>query len=152
MDELTLPGTIPGLLEVGSRVVCDGQAWVITSAADLGWNITRVCDSLNDVALAHELDLALRHAASRDRAARWLVRHGNSNFLNRGPGLYASVSGVSFSTVPIYRAVFSAGQGVPALATLDPHDPRLLGDGSRWVDAEALRVCVLAECPLDPCE
>jgi hypothetical protein len=32
---------------------------------------------------------------------------------------------------------------VPALAALDPADPRLLPDGSRWVDAEALRLVVL---------
>jgi len=30
-----------------------------------------------------------------------------------------------------------------ALADLDPHDPRLLEDGSRWVDAEALRLVCL---------
>jgi hypothetical protein len=29
------------------------------------------------------------------------------------------------------------------LATLDPNDPRLLPDGSRWVDAEALRLVCL---------
>ena len=32
---------------------------------------------------------------------------------------------------------------VPALANLDPNDPRLLPDGSRWVDAEALRLVCL---------
>jgi hypothetical protein len=32
---------------------------------------------------------------------------------------------------------------VPSLADLDPNDPRTLPDGSRWIDAEALRrVCL----------
>ena len=31
----------------------------------------------------------------------------------------------------------------PALAHLDPTDPRTLPDGSRWVDAEALRLVCL---------
>ena len=34
-------------------------------------------------------------------------------------------------------------QHIPALAPLDPDDPRLLPDGSRWVDAEALRLVCL---------
>jgi hypothetical protein len=34
-------------------------------------------------------------------------------------------------------------QVLPALADLDPNDVRLLPDGSRWVDAEALRRVVL---------
>jgi hypothetical protein len=37
----------------------------------------------------------------------------------------------------------SLAREVPSLAGLDPDDPRLLPDGSRWVDAEALRrVCL----------
>ena len=32
---------------------------------------------------------------------------------------------------------------VPGLADLDPNDPRTLPDGSRWVDAEALRLVCL---------
>jgi len=32
---------------------------------------------------------------------------------------------------------------VPSLAHLDPNDPRTLPDGSRWVDAEALRLVCL---------
>ena len=47
---------------------------------------------------------------------------------------------VKFSTGTDSRFNFC----VPTLADLDPNDPRLLPDGSRWVDAEALRRVVLA--------
>jgi hypothetical protein len=75
---------------------------------------------------------------------RWEVRGGEGLGIEpvcyEGPG----------PTVRRMRGPPGPGEAVawdvPALDDLDPEDPRLLPDGSRWVDAEALRrvVCHVA--------
>ena len=110
MVDLTLPGTLPGLLEEGSRVVCE------TGAEGL---VVCTCDDLVTVFHAtaqrwlidytpDRVSLDLRHTSSRDRALRWWA-------------------GRKF--------------GCEFRYPLDPNNPARLADGSRWVDAEALRLC-----------
>lgn len=103
--------------------------------------------------------LDLTDATGRAHAAWWLAGRllpGGSFELARwrfsresiGWWIDSKTSATRYNDV--YRAFWpKLGQDegsrvhVPSLADIDPNDPRLLPDGSRWVDAEALRrVCL----------
>lgn len=161
-----LPGTIPGLLRRGSPVVA-------TSARERGTYLglsehgeTYGGDPLHHVAL-HDttgpapwvsdaaplvaLALDLTDATGRAHAAWWLAA---KLWPDDGPYIAAAVvpgrtigplrmgiSTVSTQEGDRWRGMPDAAED--AIADLDPRDPRLLPDGSRWVDAEALRRVVL---------
>lgn len=163
---LTLPGTLPGLLRRGSPVVMTvgtiTHAGVLLSSGPYGatvahsnghnwrkkpikpWPLERVALDLTD-------------KTGRAHAAWWLAERLGLEALRTGVVAIRLQDVTEYS--PDGRAVaFRTGVvwalgderydiGTPevlaALADLDPHDPRLLEDGSRWVDAEALRLVAL---------
>ena len=148
LNELLLPGTIPGLLRRGSPVVCQTRPYH-------GWRGVYF-DAPHCVAVVapgatqhlfidvvfSELQLDLTDATGRAHAA-WALA-AQSKWWPDEP---------DYSTAAWRRLSdglgigFGARHGWPwsndALTDLDPNDPRLLPDGSRWVDAEALRRVVL---------
>ena len=146
----TLRGTVHQLFESdGMPMVsfaADGQEYTLQGAA---------CDA----------SLDLRDATGRAHAAWWLASKFVEEFPRVGFGgtPIASV-GVLWHPEPMlpepswelatwnsnYRKTFcgpaggcSFGEEIPALSDLDPDDPRTLEDGSRRVDAEALRLVCL---------
>lgn len=183
MDDLTLPGSIPGLLRRGSPVLLldgiDGPVWShmppaavseLRESGTYAWVAAgRYCDGFVTGMLA----LDLTDATGRAHAAWWLasqVRHVTPSLLDPGEGTRWHRSWRGYWELHCQRAdehkrwqevAFLRSEGdddtsdriggphstwcrhVPALATLDPSNPRLLPDGSRWVDAEALRLVCL---------
>lgn len=102
-------------------------------------------------------------ASTRDRVARWVagrlgkdvgpsgpcwgaVSNGYEgggwallSRLGRGMSIFMDPDRLPLAALPpLVPGGESVWVGVPALATLDPRDDRLLPDGSRWVDAAAL--------------
>ncbi len=164
LGELTLPGTIPGLLRKCSPIVCQTRPWGgwrgIYFGGLVGVAIVRPDedDHVFIDAVLPELHLDLTdttgryHAALKWRAAsrpRFGFRGdatGNGTLLRmHSPGVTYFSSGGQYAVAhqvkrPSYLAQADV---VPALAGLDPNDDRRLTDGSRWVDAEALRRVVL---------
>ena len=109
--DLTLPGTIPGLLRWCSPVInLDRRCIVHNSAVHNGYG--RINIGADVVVLPEEVALDLTDATGRAHAAWWL----------------AATLGMADPCAT-----------VPSLVGLDANDDRRLPDGSRWVDAEALR-------------
>jgi hypothetical protein len=153
MTDLTLPGTIPGLLRRGSPVTQGARSgvvvhlWEVDGMASVAWappddTATDCCWSVDRLALD------LTDATGRAHAAWWLAgRHG----LNPSHGVSSRLVGHAGSPMLVLLTMEVRGCGpesvtwaidrdaCPSLADLDPADPRLLPDGSRWGDAEALR-------------
>jgi len=160
-DNLTLPGSIPGLLRRGSPVLVAPEAatprrGVVVDFAHKPAGAMALDDYL--VArgakmprnwMASNLLLDLTDATGRTHAAWWLEGQVNSigSDIKRqhstGGRAFWMMGGVAFHCLDdiMWRCLDAIR--VPALATLDPNDPRLLPDGSRWVDAEALRLVCL---------
>jgi hypothetical protein len=166
MSTITVPGDIFGLLRRGSPVVFypeDVRGITIglvsrsgTSRAEVAY-LNRGNPAGAPLPLA-EVALDLTDATGRAHAAWWLAskmptgqrpHHSPlettswvsgsfgwllTNMREGHRGWRGSAGGLSVGTMP---------QVLPALADLDPNDVRLLPDGSRWVDAEALRRVVL---------
>lgn len=158
-NELTLPGDIPGLLRRCSPVVTTQAALGVpvgtrtVVCADVrtepGPAYARVLIDNSGPGLGLSmLALDLTDATGRAHAAWWLgyMRGLGEALCTRtqlehdGEGWSIEVDGSRWSWGP-YGDEFMTH--VPALAGLDPSDPRLLEDGSRWVDAEALRLVCL---------
>lgn len=170
---LTLPGTIPGLLRRGSPVFWRDEqttyvvAWVgpwpdsdtvDDGAIVLAAPASSPCLGVEDSSGNFALDLT--DATGRAHAAWWLGGVGASFHLACDGHRRWELHGGERPRESALRAWEGIGpdarrlrgvppeygwdaEDVPALATLDPADPRLLPDGSRWVDAEALRrVCL----------
>ncbi len=167
MSALTLPGDIPGLLRRGSPVVLatrtyggsvflDGARGVVCSdggrvgTETLGGSPVLVSTSPRDLALD------LTDATGRAHAAWWLASWWFRVTLDTtSPAAVCAIwrpLGARWWTCAWPGASLDAGPGggsrpleldVPALAGLDPNDPCTLPDGSRWVDAEALRLVCL---------
>lgn len=167
-SDLALPGDIPGLLRRGSPVVV-----TVGRYAGRGATVVRVYDDaivnlgIDDIAAAHveryeaaEVALDLTDPTGRAHAAWWLARWWQEH---RGGGasehpLMGSVwhrcGDTSWRLSWPYTDT-TWGINVPSAATyvdvatlasmsgVAPDDPRILPDGSRWVDAEALRRVVL---------
>lgn len=153
MDEtLTLPGTIPGLLRRGSpvwhpRLGAKTPCVVVachtndrTARVGYPWPID---GEDGDTWALDALDLDLTEATGRAHAAWWL-----DTACDRA-GTWCGALGWRFRQYSEVEWRFGPWSSLPdgytcrALADLDPSDPRLLPDGSRWVDAEALRLVVL---------
>lgn len=143
-----LPGNIPGLVQDGSPVAWRGQA---------GWTVVRVRHEAHDAMIAHkwtgevrwvsldDLELDLEQRTGRTHAL-WSLMSAMGRGVDPyvewrhiGNGRWTASRFLEFR-VP-GRCVNRAGADaeMSALADLDPYDPYTLADGSRWVDAEALR-------------
>ena len=140
MDDLTLPGSIPGLLRRGSPVTQGARSGVVVhlweaDMASVAWAPPH--DAASDCCWAVDrLALDLTDATGRTHATWWWrrVRHDDvpaEHWIRVAPEMGGS-----------YGAAGLAGYEEFALP-LDLTDPRRLPDGSRWVDAEALRRVVL---------
>ena len=158
--DLTLPGTIPGLLRKCSPVNVDGRGGgvVVDKPGDkVDW-FRVLCDGCEDEPDAESrscVHLDLTDATGRDHALWWLAKTSDVYWMFCGlahPGdrtfgwEFRSASGTpEHGGRRVFGSVDLPWQGtyVPALADLDPNDDRRLPDGSRWVDAEALRRVVL---------
>lgn len=159
-NNLTLPGSIPGLLRRGSPVVTAeplriGGITVMPGSRGVMSDLSLVSMALGEVRLenASMVALDLTDPTGRAHAAWWLMglTHGHMLPVRRAR---CSIYGVKTAII-LAGSPQDAGWGsdrilghpvgtvVPALADLDPDDPRLLPGGSRWVDAEALRLVCL---------
>ena len=162
MSLLTLPGTIPGLLRRGSPVVgWLGQRAVICGLTDDGHALVGCYDPPEFVEVIARvrvvmLALDLSDPTGRAHAAWWLAAALGKTVT--GGALWVAYGGstrlASFRPPVGWALQYDAGQEwfsrgtgwaqrVDPLAALDSADPRLLPDGSRWVDAEALRLVCL---------
>ena len=165
----TLPGSIPGLLRRGSpvfyrdeesswTVLCiDGDEVCAAPVGEVPLGLWGMCD---------DFTLDLTDATGRAHAAWWLAgalypecppTDGAAVAWQLFPGQQPSSgwwlrycargdSSGSTTVSPTFSGRWNPrmwSQHIPALAPLDPDDPRLLPDGSRWVDAEALRLVCL---------
>lgn len=153
MSIITLPGSIPGLLRRGSPALVSlhlkARAVTIHGIRDgLAWFASDGCDTVV-VASISVLALDLTDATGRAHAAWWLA---NRLHPDDGPYLTAAVvPGRVLGPLRFGLSTISVMEGerwrvFDELGTedLDPlGDDRLLPDGSRWVDAEALRRVVL---------
>jgi hypothetical protein len=141
MSIITLPGSIHELLRCGSPVFNARDRLCGTLVAkDMVAAV--FCSSDGDI---HRLDgawaLDLTDATGRAHAAWWLAQYAK-----HWPD-------EPVSTTAIWRRWRTDAIGIGpvhwwpwshhTIADLDPNDPSLLPDGSRWVDAEALRRVVL---------
>lgn len=159
MADLTLPGDIPGLLRRGSPVVAtiaeymDGWAdgtrgiYVMPDSE----RPTRACIAVESMPsygeflawpLLSRCTLDLTDATGRAHASMWLgahagLLHGTSSDVRPVPG------GNILIVEGGPRSRIWHSRDVPAIAHLDPDDLRTIADGSRWVDAEALRLVCL---------
>lgn len=166
MTELTLPGTLPGLLQVCSRVRHDdGRRGTVVGLSPGGSDSypeegsVLVCfdgawDACPEEVSLELLGLDLTDATGREHAAWWLADQMAADPMDL------------ITHSPFFEVVFWANEGSDEVGTflgwalnapagrwhflgwdclhdLDPEDPRTLPDGSRWVDAEALRLVCL---------
>jgi len=149
--DLTLPGSIPGLLRRGSPVFV-GLRQEPTVVREIDGSLVGVYVGWLD-ATDHRINLDLADATGRAHAAWWAMgldygcvlplRMISSPFSDRAavPCLTGYPQDAGWAAAKV--AGHNVGTAVPSLTGLDHHDPRLLPDGSRWVDAEALRRVVL---------
>lgn len=163
---LTLPGSIPGLLRRGSPVfwrdeetpyvVCWVGPWPDSDSVEDGAIVLAAPCSIPTLGIEDNFtnfSLDLTDPTGRAHAAWWLMscRGWRRPFQIPGWEFRSTTDGVGFwFDRHVYcdvRPFLIAGSWiyvvVPSLADLDPADPRTLPDGSRWVDAEALRCVVL---------
>jgi hypothetical protein len=167
MSPLTLPGTIPGLLRRGSPVRASNDperlGVVVGTGSSLGTLVFWHWSETTSWTLETPVDLDLSDPTGRAHAAWWLAEHADSH--PEGPrsnahwrpldcpddtDRYALLWQLKWFE-PFGCGVWSFGSlDCRSLATLDPNDPRLLPDGSRWVDAEALRLVCLHVAGVSP--
>ena len=146
MSELTLLGTIPGLLRRGSPVISRDEYGVflydgVVCGTDDG-GLVVANDNARWPADLSDVALDLTDATGRAHAAWWLCGATSGVWSPQTKGVWRVTwldphgSGMRLSRV------FPGADDLRYL-DLDPNDSRLLPDGSRWVDAEALRrVCL----------
>ncbi len=157
-----LPGRIPGLLRVCSPVV----SGVVVSIYEGGCRVAvtdpepiRDDDTYALIVAQSAVELRLDVATGRAHAAWWLSAYfGLRARPEAGAGIESIgwlagsygwvLTGARHTVGWRYREHVGQHAGMvmpwlPELGELDHHDPRLLDDGSRWVDAEALRLVAL---------
>lgn len=158
-DTLALPGDIPGLLRRGSPAIYQPRPRYQTSClwrpgaevvvlatwqrGDATWvDVAYGCGVDSHPAICVALDLT--DATGRAHAAWWLASDVSARW---SPCTFVASAGPSWMVTALKGGhsvtTYGARSGwcvVPGLARLDPHDTRLLPDGSRWVDAEAERL------------
>ena len=163
MSALTLPGDIPGLLRRGSPVRLvrcgvggSGEPWacMVWRFSCGGWRIAwddggfGFEDPVSPGWVANHALLDLEDATGRAHAAWWLA--GRLDLRAPFGALWQRAEWKG-----CWRVVLPHTDGIAIhphdwapeweaiTAHLDPNGPRLLADGSRWVDAEALRLVCL---------
>lgn len=144
---LTLPGTLPGLLRRCSPLGPDDFGVVGGVNPEMDDNRTHLVifhEGYDDWHDPKTLHLDLEDETGRAHAAWWLAEQVAIE--SPGPWMHCHSGRWGFrgdSKRWSRRVTCTNGVAVPALADLDPNNPRLLPDGSRWVDAEALRLACL---------
>lgn len=147
--DLVLPGSIPGLLlwcspvrdaDDPERIGRIGVVVGTFGASDTVRVYWCMADTTEDVPRSR-LALDLTAATGRAHAAWWAAEHDGETVI-RGCRWYCD-GGQEWTLDTDRVHIHFAADTVPSLADLDPDDPRTLPDGSRWVDAEALRRVVL---------
>jgi hypothetical protein len=149
---LTLPGDIPGLLRRCSPLGPDSMGVLCGINPEMDDDRTHLVlfhEGYDDWHSPKNLALDLEDQTGRAHAAWWLaerlrpdvkelmkasVTYGHTDFGGGGYGLGVTCR----DDGALWRRA-----DAPGLDDLDPHDPRTLDDGSRWVDAEALRLVCL---------
>lgn len=160
MSGVVLPGSIPGLLRRGSPVVVDADRWetrhswgVVTHAyADAVYVVAAPESELDGCGehvevYAKVCALDLSDATGRAHAAWWLAEQHIGGPV-RGGALFEMTTDGPLLTLHCSSSVLNMWGD--SCAHLDPNDPRTLPDGSRWVDAEALRLVVLHVAEVTP--
>lgn len=166
MSALTLPGSIPGLLRRGSPVNIGAGRTGVVGEDPSGCTVILVFVEFDEeddqpaviaTVSADRLALDLTDATGRAHAAWWLAGEVGAAWVLSCDGFRRwELHGGERPRHSLSRAWQGVGAEMrrmglassdwvdcPALDALDPDDPRLLPDGSRWVDAEALRrVCL----------
>lgn len=150
---LILPGDISGLLRRGSPAIYPNGQQVTVLSINLEiavpeWRGVSVYNGASDhreKPPIEALSLDLTDPTGRAHAAWWLGDHHEAGSYppDQGRPTWASYdNGWLLSTVG-EDFLYLDAKRCPVLADLNPDDTRLLPDGSRWVDAEALRrVCL----------
>ena len=152
----TLPGAIPGLLRRGSpvfyrdeesswTVLCiDGDEVCAAPVGEVPLGLWGMCD---------DFTLDLTDATGRAHATWFLARSRVLNWSGRSMvagwewcesrSCWTLTLGQTFCRRDFRGNLPGYSDHRECLADLDPDDPRTLPDGSRWVDAEALRrICL----------
>lgn len=161
-NRITLPGDIPGLLRRGSPHIsamvpgCGGVVLNVhpTRGADVVWRgPDSECDEAERGVPLTEIALDLHDATGRAHAVWWLAGIGaawgcvDKHQAGLWLASHAPRSGIHArrftAEAPKNSSIPKAYLVVPSLTDLNPNDPRTLEDGSRAVDAEALRRVVL---------
>lgn len=151
VEPITLPGDIPGLIRKGSPAFWLGEPGIVTRVYDDGTAVLWQdwgCDVWRALA---EIGLDLTDRTGRAHAVWWL---GTQVAQRPAVATWRMADGaLRWWKMPWTSLDYGAGgaigsevfapRDVPALSTLEPHDTRILPDGSRWVDAEALRLVCL---------
>ena len=159
MTKITLPGSIPGLLRQGSPVILEDIDCIVLEA--IGREGVIVAERRGTFSTsAHMICVNLENPTGRAHAIWWLAGKTKIKF--------TSFNQISFCvTLPTTSrwglrvddsreddeddlVVWSAENSrdyyhtkIDALTGLNCNDEALLADGSRWVDAEALRrICL----------
>jgi len=128
---LRFPGSVPGVLRRGSPVLYPVSPLVrvpgrlgLFIGCDIDSDAVLITDTGRDPATwwpAGEVFADLKDATGRAHLAWWVDARSQFGRVWYIRDLRFHMTGPDF-----------------ILSTLDPNDPRLLPDGSRWVDAEAL--------------
>jgi len=167
MSPLTLPGTIPGLLRRGSPVILATRTYGGSVFLDAARGV--VCSDGGRVATetlggspvlvstgAGDLALDLSDPTGRAHAAWWLAGrlYPNGERIVSAdviPGVTIGPTGFGLATCDVMDGQrWRESPAFECTEHLNPNDPRLLPDGSRWVDAEALRLVCLHVAGLTP--
>lgn len=145
---LTLPGDIEGLLRKCSPVVLEHWTGDIRTGVVVdtpaGPEVAVHPNSSSWSAMSTDnkgVALDLRDATGRAHAAWWAIEAG-ATALTYALTVLAT-PGLEASPQKRLGVWYYLKNSCLYLTNLDPEDPRLLEDGSRWVDAEALRLVVL---------
>ena len=154
-----VPATLPGLVRrgtplftvepvfVGGTACAAGMQCTTGAAADSAGRVRAIC-AFGSISLPIAcLAVDLTDATGRDHGLRALAAHHNRS----APGVWwlplddgrwslrcEPRGGFVTFRAPGAPELSKSRPEVPSLADLDPNDPTLLADGSRWVDAEAL--------------
>lgn len=151
--DLTLPGTIPGLLRRGSPVLDRGVPGVYLRSVQ-GDDFAKIGLLHGEVGMLplSLVELDLTDATGRAHAAWWLDQKCDRHGTWAGAALWhvrrGDLSDDEVTWGPYWTSrppdlKCLAAYCCRSLADLDPGDCRELADGSYWTDAEALRRVVL---------
>jgi hypothetical protein len=135
---------LPGFDPVGLRVFHSRTSYVDSLCITAGIGVVPRERGLVLLDLPATVCLDLSDASTRDRVARWMAGRAVQPF-----PLGSTAPEVRLTDAmdgrPLLRLVGAGRQAavftsvaLDGIADLDPKDPRLLPDGSRWVDAAAL--------------